>query len=1237
VTPPNARAVVGLRLLAPALEQLLGEPLRVESPCSLEGYRPHAGSSQPLSSSAARLLVGDAAVWVPAPETAAEPERGLAPLYRHARRRFVLPTVRLFTGPKERCFLGLDGWLLHAFERWRFPGKGGPSSLSERVSACRPEPKTLPKLLDAIALLIRYALFGSDRPVWLFDRIAPACPMWLRPVPDDPTPLALESARSLVVSASFTARFDSKGAELHRVPTTDLRAESYRIRPAGRDWGLDPVHTPEGADIRLTGRLGVGVAITDEGQLSWPGDQAPRSPSTARLPFAGYNDPRRLLLASNMQTHAMNLQGPELPLVRQDDRGAEPPGVNLAVGYIAWQGWNHEDAWVLSESAAQRLAAVEDTVQTIAIRSVELEAELLVKPGDLVAPGQALVRRLVAPGFLSASLRVLGRMPTSEPTVALRPEIGDCAFEGGTVVDVQTVRIDPATPLAAAFRTLHHIRLRRVLPLAVGDKLANRHGHKGIVGAILPDEDMPRWRGRALDALIDPISVLNRSNWGQVYETLAGALACEEGRPILVAGLAGPEVLSRVRALGIDEQGRSPVEPLPGRAVAGVQFVMRMPHHACDRLCGAPAREDGPLTDLRFRAQRFGEMDSWALWAHDCIVRPTPEAELTSAVRRLRRLLRAAGCSAEREGDHLILGRLDLSSEPPDEKTARHINPLKGTLGEAFDELEGGGEVVLVFDPLLTGVLPAWSGDERLTVRWLPVLPPGDRPARPRLDGSEEAHPLTLALRAVVRALRNTGKPAPQIEEAEAESGEPAVAAIKQAAAVHRALKEAYTEAVGLTATGAGSSKRAWLRRGVLGRRLRQSGRATVSPAGPLGLGLDEIGVPPALARALLGPGPVAGRRVWLKRDPVLHRWGLLAVRLRPVEGDTIRLPASLLGPLGADFDGDTVALFAELPGQPSDLAPWSPAALARHPLLGQAMFLPGKQYLYGLSLLLKNPQRRQALERELIEAGAPWPEDAASARDALERWVRAVPDTGRPNGDWWAVVERHALAALATDPGMGLGVLDADGLASLPVVACGAAKNLFGQGPGRAALECILRGRSLEVYRRRQEEDPAEDPIGEVMVAGKLSIGRFGGALRRLLYSPDKLSAADAERAQCLTERVTQQALSVKAGQRPLSYFDFDAQLKLLLQGKPADLAAVRGIPQLRAALEPLLPSPKNHRPSIWDELSGKLSSPPPDWLAWLRNPEKLAEVLAQSGGVLRLPLTDLRLSGWLESPRRN
>src|SRR5262249_43096063 len=139
------------------------------------------------------------------------------------------------------------------------------------------------------------------------------------------------------------------------------------------------------------------------------------------------------------------------------------------------------------------------------------------------------------------------------------PEAEDRARIGGVVVSVeQDERVGLGGELAGAWRAVYRVRIRRTLPLHVGDKLANRHGHKGVVGAILPDDEMPRWGAPPLDEHHAPLRVPTRSTGGQVYGPVAGAVA---GEGESIAGLTAGGVLSRAAALGIDRRGRSRIDP----------------------------------------------------------------------------------------------------------------------------------------------------------------------------------------------------------------------------------------------------------------------------------------------------------------------------------------------------------------------------------------------------------------------------------------------------------------------------------------------------------------------------------------------------------------------------------------------------------------------------------------------------------------------------------------------------
>jgi hypothetical protein len=344
---------------------------------------------------------------------------------------------------------------------------------------------------------------------------------------------------------------------------------------------------------------------------------------------------------------------------------------------------------------------------------------------------------------------------------------------------------------------------------------------------------------------------------------------------------------------------------------------------------------------------------------------------------------------------------------------------------------------------------------------------------------------------------------------------------------------------------------------------------------------------------------------------------------------------------MGADFDGDTIAVFASLPGtnliadcrlQIADLSGQSaiklvrPSAIAWDEVLDRPMFVPGKQYLYGLHLLTARQSALDTLNEELRQVGAPeWPA-AESVKAALETWVRLVSQQ-EPDGAWWVIVERHALAALAADPGMGLGLFPPEQIAHLEAVRCGAAKSEIYTATNSEAWRAVTRilsGSSLDLYRRESSLlEP--DPIAEVMVAAKVSVGLFGGALRRLLYSAGRLEPADIRAAQVLTEQATQKVLSIKAGKRPIRFAEYDRHLRRLLAGEPLEL------PEASSDLYDLLD--RAGESGLWERLRQALQIEPPSWVVWLREPYRLAELIEQTPQKsLSLPVRDVRNSAWLQ-----
>jgi hypothetical protein len=1260
-----------------------------------------AGSRRPLRSSVAELRVGAATAWIPAPIEPGNRQSGNAPVFRIADADSVLPTIRLFRGQKGPDYLTFSDWVLAAFEEWLLPcvGRAGGTA-SDRVGSAdgntpaRPRKRAekasvLDRLKERVATLNESAMVSIIAEVLRFCLLGfqgghgyrlsirklglkfPRAERWLRKIPGV-TDLARVVSRRMVLTARIR-----KG-----VPGTS-QAALHRIRPAEpADLGIDPVHTPEGKEkIRFVGYLAVGVGVT-AGRLFPPaGQRLHLSPSTVQVPFAQFDAPRRLLPAANMQIQAVPLDaGDPKPVVRLDHQFPDPPGVNLRVAYMAWQGWNHEDAWVLSESAAERLGCHDLVVQSIAVSSVECPPAIEVQKGEVVRRGKVLLRRRVSPALLAPemdSLIALARVSAKLEEFLLPPDETLKAADRGTVEKIETwdlatgqgIPDGVCVPAGTASRCRMVVRfhIRRPLPLEVGDKLANRHGHKGIVGRILPDKAMPRWQGKPLDALIDPVSVLNRSNWGQVYETLLGAVLADptSGRCPPGPDCGREEMLAAAKACGCDLVGRSKIDPPEAGddwmsascwAVAGVQWVMRLPKHAA-KLISASLPKGFPGLGVRRRRMRLGEQGTWAFWAHGLGLRSAWSGGLSAGAQQLEKILAAAGVQTTPDLARKVL-RLrwaDLSTPPSDPAVP------KVTCSEKRDEVlravgQGAGTdlACLVFgdsklvSPVTKVYLHARLGGSRAQVSYV-MIPPGSvRPAQPGPEGRELEHELTRRLKEVARRVIDWHKKEPYRFIAKAheqeEKRKKAVARLpwKLREAIRELMKAAYNQALGAAHD---DYKDACIGRELLCPRLPRSGRAVASPAGwdrgDMKLELDEVGLPIPIARAVLNRPDIQpdedllaafGEQplVWLKRDPVLHRWGLLRVKVRVVSGNTVLLPASLLRPLGADFDGDAVVVFGCLPGEEGAPAVGPPSATAWDEVLGRAVFYPGKQYAYGIDLLQRQEERLARLNRDLKSVNAPpWPRDRA-AKVALEEWAGLAASQQGCTGAWWATVERHALEALAEDPGMGLGLYEPAALGTLKVVECGAAKEevFTDLGPG-SELFHAYNGESLDVYAQRDDRDDgrrqARDMIATVMVAGAVATGHFGNVPRRFIYAAKRLEASFVHDVHALSERANQQVLSVKVGAGGLNFEEFDEHvLKPLSHGSQLNYdvmpATIRSFLDLRGLKE------------ACDRIRNNVHAQVPGWLRWLRRPAKLGEILSQDGNCIELPLEDPRVRAFCD-----
>lgn len=493
-----------------------------------------------------------------------------------------------------------------------------------------------------------------------------------------------------------------------------VRPEARELHPSQRGL-LCPLATPSGSEVGLVSHLALGASWSDEGLQARPlGPAAHLSPAVALVPFVSHDDGIRAGLGARMQGQALPLQHPEPPLVgtgleravaattADDDPcvvdGELALGRNLRVAYLAWEGHNFEDAVVLSETAARKLTAVVDRVYTCDVLDndrEELTADVpgtskleraaldfasgLPRVGAQVRGGMALVGKVDA--------RRRGRLNTLSFTDQLAVALlGEAQLTGrsrnlllppgrdGEVIAVQVLGPQDATLPDGVGRQVR-VTVRQTLPVQLGDKLAGRHGNKGVVGAILPDDAMPRLEGEPVEVLLNPLGVPSRLNPGQLLEVALGRAALALGQQ-LADSLEGGDDAARDRLLehlgtwdpegamaladaspqalraglrfacppfqgpaearvgdllalaGLARDGRAELidpatgAPFPQRVTTGVATVLRLEMLAAEK---AHARSWGPYDrrtgqPVKGRArgggQRLGEMEVAVLHAH---------------------------------------------------------------------------------------------------------------------------------------------------------------------------------------------------------------------------------------------------------------------------------------------------------------------------------------------------------------------------------------------------------------------------------------------------------------------------------------------------------------------------------------------------------------------------------------------------------------------------------------------
>ncbi|GAB1476172.1 DNA-directed RNA polymerase subunit beta [Bacillota bacterium] len=331
-------------------------------------------------------------------------------------------------------------------------------------------------------------------------------------------------------------------------------------------------------------------------------------------------------------------------------------GRNLLIGFMTWEGYNYEDAIILNE----RLI-MEDSLTSLHIEEYESEArdtklgpEEITK--DIPNVGEDVLKDLDEEGIIrigaevSSSDILVGKVtPKGETELTaeerlLRAIFGEKAREvrdtslrvphgeTGIVVDVKVFSREKGDELPPGVNKLVRCYVATKRKISVGDKMAGRHGNKGVISRILPEEDMPFMEdGTPLEVMLNPLGVPSRMNIGQVLETHLGLAAKYKDWYIstpVFDGASELDIIDLLKDCGYPESGKLSLrdgrtgEPFDNPVTVGYMYMLKLHHLVDDKI---HARSTGPYSlvtqqplggKAQFGGQRFGEMEVWALEAY---------------------------------------------------------------------------------------------------------------------------------------------------------------------------------------------------------------------------------------------------------------------------------------------------------------------------------------------------------------------------------------------------------------------------------------------------------------------------------------------------------------------------------------------------------------------------------------------------------------------------------------------
>ena len=338
------------------------------------------------------------------------------------------------------------------------------------------------------------------------------------------------------------------------------------------------------------------------------------------------------------------------------EQGEIALGQNILVGFMTWEGYNYEDAVLLNERLVR-----EDLYTSIHIEEYEIDArdtklgpeEItrdipnvgedalkdldengIIRIGAEVRSGDILVGKVTPKGEtdLTAEERLLraifGEKAREVRDTSLKVPHG----ESGIIVDAKVFTRENGDELGPGVNMVVRVYIAQRRKIQVGDKMAGRHGNKGVVSRVLPQEDMPFLPdGTPLDIVLNPLGVPSRMNIGQVLEVHLGYAAQKLGWKVatpIFDGASYSDIQELLQQAGLDPEGKSVLydgrtgEPFDNKVTVGYVYFLKLHHLVDDKI---HARSTGPYSlvtqqplggKAQFGGQRFGEMEVWALEAY---------------------------------------------------------------------------------------------------------------------------------------------------------------------------------------------------------------------------------------------------------------------------------------------------------------------------------------------------------------------------------------------------------------------------------------------------------------------------------------------------------------------------------------------------------------------------------------------------------------------------------------------